>query len=115
MYKFSYEDVLEEQLDEARKRERMAFEHSIELMRKAEAAGVSSIEAVEAVTFGARLWTVLLEDLASPDNDLPEQLKSQIISIGIWMLKELEKLRRQEANSFSGLIVVSETFCEGLK
>lgn len=115
MYKFSYEDVLGEQLDEARQRERKAFEHSIELMRKAEAAGISSFEAVEAITFGARLWTVMLEDLASPDNDLPDQLKSQIISIGIWMLKELEKLRRQEVTTFSGLIVVSEAFCEGLK
>lgn len=115
MYKFSYEDVLGEQLDEARQREQRAFEYSIELMKKAEAAGLSSVEAVEAITFGARLWSVLLEDLASPDNDLPEQLKSQIISIGIWMLKEFEKLRRRESESFSGLIVVSESFCEGLK
>ena len=46
---------------------------------------------------------------------LPKELRAQIISIGIWILKEAERIRNGEVHSFNGIITVSEAICEGLK
>jgi len=115
MYKFSYTEVLEHSPESDRQNERRAIDHSIELLRRAEAAGPESREASEAYYFVSRLWSILLEDLGKPENDLPQEIKAQIISIGIWILKELEAIRSGERQGFSGLIVVSESIAEGLK
>lgn len=115
MYKFSYEDVLEDLPQEARDRERRALDYSIELLKAAEESGVNSVEAAKALAFANKLWTILIEDLASPENDLPKELRAQIISIGIWILKEAERIRSGEVHSFSGIVSVSEAICEGLK
>lgn len=115
MYKFSYTEVLEQAPETDRQNEKKAIDHSIDLLRRAEAAGAGSKEAIEASYFVSRLWTILLEDLGKPENDLPQEFKAQVISIGIWMLKELEAIRSGQRESFSGIIVVSEAFSEGLK
>ncbi|KUO58525.1 MAG: flagellar biosynthesis regulator FlhF [Alphaproteobacteria bacterium BRH_c36] len=115
MYRISYADVLEDDPHEVRVREQKALDHSIRLMERAEKAGPNSVEAVEAVTFLTKLWSMLIEDLASPENDLPKELRAHIISIGIWILKEAEKIRSGKSNSFSGLLAVSMAIAEGLK
>ena len=115
MYKISYADVLDEQPNEVRERERRALDHSIDLMRRAEEAGLNTMESVEAVTFVTKLWALLIEDLGSPENDLPKELRAHIISIGIWIMKEAENIRSGRTKSFGGLIVVSEAIVEGLK
>ena len=71
MYQFSYAEVLDETPRGARERERQAIDRSIELLEAADKAGVRSREAIEAVLFVRRLWGTLVEDLASPENDLP--------------------------------------------
>lgn len=115
MYKFSYTEVIEQSPETDRENEKKAIDHSIDLLRRAEAAGAGSKEAAEATYFVSRLWSILLEDLAKPENDLPQEFRAQVISIGIWILKELEAIRSGDRDSFSGLIVVSESISEGLK
>lgn len=115
MYKISYADVLEDRPNEAREREYEAIDRSIELMQRAEAAGVNSIEAIEAVTYVNRLWSMLIEDLGKSDNDLPDQLKANIISIGIWLMKQAEAARSGQLESFKGMISISEAIRDGLK
>lgn len=115
MYKFSYDEMLEEVPDESRKREKRALDHSIEMLKAAAVAGPESREAAEALVFLNKLWTILVEDLSSPENDLPQELRAQIISIGIWILKEAQRIRIGEVTSFDGLISVSEMICEGLR
>ncbi|MBU1211198.1 MAG: flagellar biosynthesis regulator FlaF [Alphaproteobacteria bacterium] len=115
MYRISYADVLEDDPREVRVREQKALDHSISLMERAEKAGPNSIEAVEAVTFLTKLWSMLIEDLGAPGNDLPKELRAHIISIGIWILKEAENIRSGRSRSFSGLISVSKAIAEGLK
>lgn len=115
MQKFSYAEVLEDGQGEAREREREALDHSIDLLVKAQEAGPKSKEAVEALFFTNKLWSVLLEDLADPENDLPKELRAQIISIGIFILKEADRLRKDKSGDFSALIEVSQTIREGVK
>ncbi|MBU2583320.1 MAG: flagellar biosynthesis regulator FlaF [Alphaproteobacteria bacterium] len=115
MYKISYADVLDDNPSDARERECEAVGRSIELMRCAEAAGVNSIESTQAVAFLTKLWSMLIEDLGRQDNDLPDALRAQLISIGIWLMKQAEAIRSGGQTSFADMITVSEAIRDGLK
>lgn len=115
MYQFSYAEVIEESGAECRSMERSAIERSIELLKAAEQAGPGTREAVEAVNFVRRLWGVLIEDLAKPENELPQQLRADLISIGLWIRREAEDIRLEKSDNFKGLIEITATISEGLR
>jgi flagellar protein FlaF len=115
MYRFSYAEILDEDPKQARDRERQAIERSIELLRAAEAKGAGTREALDAVLFVHRLWGVLVEDLAKPENDLPKSLRADVISIGLWIMREAEQIRLGKSDNFKGLIEVSTAISEGLR
>ena len=94
--------------------ERQAIERSIELLNAAKKMGPASREANEALHYLDRLWSLLLDDLANAENRLPKELRASLISIGIWILREIEDLRNQRTQSFNGLIDISEIICKGL-
>lgn len=114
MYKFSYDEVLDESPKAARETERSALLRSIEMMESAEEKGVGSREAVDAIYFVRRLWGIFIEDLANAENALPPQLRADLVSIGLWVMRETEELRQGQADSFKPLIDVSRTISEGL-
>jgi flagellar protein FlaF len=114
MYKFSYAEVLDGSLKEARERERVAVARSIELLKAAEAKGADSREAVEALTYTRRLWAAFMEDLAKQENDLPKALRADLISIGLWIMREAEDIRLGKSQDFKALIEVSSVISEGL-
>ncbi len=114
MYQFSYAEVLDETPKGARERERQTIDRSIELLREAETEGAQSREALEALLFVRRLWGYLIEDLAKPENDLPAKLRADLISIGLWILREAEQIRLEKSTNFKGLIEVSAAIRDGL-
>jgi flagellar protein FlaF len=115
MYKFYYGEVLDEVPKEARERERTALERAIELLKVAEQKGPNSVEAVEALHFVRRLWGIFIEDLAKPENALPQQLRADLVSVGIWVTREVEEIRQGRSTDFKGLIDVCRTISEGLR
>ncbi|WP_395665166.1 flagellar biosynthesis regulator FlaF [Methylocella sp.] len=115
MYQASYAEALENAPSECRERERMAFDHAIDLLKRAESDGRGSTTALEAIDFVCRLWKALLEDLASADNDLPESLRGDLISVGIWVLRESDRLRAGGPDGFRSLIEVCATIRDGLR
>jgi flagellar biosynthesis activator protein FlaF len=115
MYQFSYAEVLDETPRGARERERVAIGRSIDLLEAAERNGVRSREAIEAVLFVRRLWGVLVEDLADPENDLPQALRADLISIGLWIMREAEQIRLEKSTNFKGIIEVSTAIRDGLQ
>jgi flagellar protein FlaF len=114
MYKFSYEEVLSDAGSRRRENERLAIEQSVTLLKSAEKAGPNSREAVDAICFLNRLWAFLLEDLAKPDNALPEEVRAKLISIGIWILREAQSVSDGKSRNFAGLIEISNLIAEGL-
>lgn len=114
MYQQYYNQVAEEASDRIRDNERKALRHSIMLLNKAKKTGPRSREGVEAVFFLSRLWGVLLEDLASSENALPIELRAKLISIGIWMLRYAEGIRRGTETDLQPLVEISESICAGL-
>ena len=115
MYRFSYAEVLEETPQTARERERMALEHAVTLLQSAAKVGGTSREAIEALHFCRRLWALLLEDLAHPENQLPTKLRADIISIGVWIMREAEEIRQGRSENFDGIIDVTRAIAEGLR
>ena len=89
MYKFSYEEVLDEGAPRQKESERAAIQH--------------------------RLWSFFIEELCKPDNVLPSELKARIISIGLWLMREGDAIGDKRSNNFKGIIDVSETVAEGLR
>lgn len=115
MYKFYYNEVLDESPKQAREHERSALDKSIALLQAAQTKGPQSREAVEAVYFVRKLWGIFIEDLANPDNGLPQKLRADLVSVGLWMMRETEEIRHGRSSNFAGLIDVSRTISEGLR
>ena len=115
MYQFSYVDIQTDSVADAKDRERQLLTRSIDLLTAAAAAGRDSMEAVEALHFTNRVWTAFIEDLSSSENALPKELRANLISIGLWLLREAEDIRQGRADNFEGLIEVSQIIRDGIK
>jgi flagellar protein FlaF len=107
MYKFSYAQTMDEIGNDPRQDEREALGIVISQLELAREKGPRSREAVEAIFNTRRVWSHFLESLAGNENELPVEIRADLISIGIWVLKELERLRRQETDSFDALIDIN--------
>jgi flagellar protein FlaF len=115
MYQFSYADIQTDSVADAKDRERQLLTRSIDMLVAARAVGRDSMEAIEAIHFLNRVWTSLIEDLGSPDNALPKELRANLISIGLWLLREAEDVRQGRSDNFDGLIEVSEIIRDGIQ
>ncbi|MBX3582150.1 MAG: flagellar biosynthesis regulator FlaF [Rhizobiaceae bacterium] len=115
MYQFSYADIQTDSVAEAKDRERQLLTRSIDLLVAARAVGTDSMEAIEAIHFLNRVWSALVEDLGSPDNALPKELRANLISIGLWLLREAEDVRQGRSDNFDGLIEVSQIIRDGIQ
>jgi flagellar protein FlaF len=114
MYQFSYAEVIEDDPGHARRTERMALDHAIELLRLAKEKGPRSREAIDALHFVRSLWTIFIDDLAGSGNDLPEPARAGLISIGLWIVKEAEQIRLDRSHNFSGISDICAMIRDGL-
>ena len=114
MQRIQYGDLLEDDQQVARERERMALDQSISMLEQADAIGGSSVHAAEAIAFTGKLWSTLIEDLADEGNGLPKPLRAQLVSIGIWILRDLEGARTDASKGFADVIAVSKAIRDGL-
>lgn len=115
MYQFSYAEILEDDPQSSRNREREALDHAIELLKLAKQNGRCSRDAIEALHYVRKLWMILIEDLANPENDLPDVLKADLISVGIWITKEADVISVGKSENFDGLIEICGIVRDGLK
>lgn len=115
MYQFAYSDIVEDSAIAGRAREHAAITRSIEMMQAAEAQGMQSRAAIDALLATQQLWSMLVEELAKPENELPSKLRADLISIGLWIFREVDHIRLQKTTSFKSLIEISSAIAEGLK
>jgi flagellar biosynthesis activator protein FlaF len=114
MYQFSYAEVVDESPREMRARERQAMDRAIELLRAAREKGPGSREVVDALFYLRRLWSIFMDDLNNPENELPQQLRAGLISIGIWINKEIERVRTGQTKDLTPMIEINEIIRDGL-
>lgn len=115
MYEFSYNEVVDDSRQVMRARERNAMDRVIEMLRSARGKGADSREAIEAMFYLRSLWAIFLDDLRGPENELPEQLRAGIVSIGIWVNKEIERFRAGQISDLTPMIEINEIIRDGLK
>ena len=115
MYQFSYAEILEDDPQGSRSREREALDHAIELLKLARQKGRNSRESIDALHYVRKLWMILIEDLANPENDLPDVLKADLINVGIWITKESDMISIGKSDNFDGLIDICGMVRDGLK
>jgi flagellar protein FlaF len=115
MYEFAYNEVVEESRETMRARERAAMDRVIGMLRTAQEKGPLSRERVDALFTLSRLWTIFLDDLKEPNNELPDQLRAGIVSIGIWMMKEVDRVRSGATDDLAPMIEINEIIRDGLK
>lgn len=115
MYEFAYNEVIENSRQTMRASERAAMNRVIAMLRAGQNKGPESRERIEALFYLKRLWTIFLDDLRDPNNELPEQLRAGIISIGIWMMKEIDRARRRSTDDLTPMIEINELIRDGLK
>lgn len=115
MYQFSYADVQEDDVAVSKDRERQVLDRSIELMMVAKKTGLDSQETTEAIYFTRRVWVRFIEDLGASENQLDDELRANLISIGIWIIKETERIRHRESDNYQGIIDITKMIRDGLK
>lgn len=110
----SYDAVIEDSPREARGREQQALNHGIALLKRFQSGDLPASEAAEALLYIRRLWTFFVEDLASPRNGLPEKLRAELISIGLWIIGEADRIRQQGSTDVAELVAINTVIRDAL-
>lgn len=110
----AYESVVEDSGHEARGRERQALSLGIDRLERLRNERFCIEDLVESLLYVRRLWTVFIEDLAHSENALPDQLRADIISIGLWVVKEADRLREARSNDVMQLIEINRLIRDAL-
>ncbi len=114
MYQMSYAETLEDSAEDRRGQERELFSLVIAQLQAAKEAGTSSGEAAQALVSVHRLWSILIDDLGNTENALPAALRADLISIGIWCVKQADAIRLGNSDDFQSLIEINELVRDGL-
>ncbi|MGB3721384.1 MAG: flagellar biosynthesis regulator FlaF [Pacificimonas sp.] len=68
---------------------------------------------VQALDANRRLWSALAFDCSQEDNALPQNLRAQIISLGLWVSRYASEVARGTGD-IDDLIAVNRSVMEGL-
>lgn len=115
MYQFSYAEIMADDVAGSRDREKQVLDRAVELLRLAMQNGRESREAVEALYYTRRVWIAFIDDLRNPENQLPASLRADLISIGVWVLKEIDRIRLRQSDNFKGIADIITIIRDGLK
>ncbi|SEN95776.1 flagellar biosynthesis regulator FlaF [Bradyrhizobium sp. OK095] len=110
----AYETFVEDSGSEARGRERQALSLGIDRLERLQNGRFSVEDQVQSLLYVRRLWTIFIEDLVHPDNGLPEKLRADIISIGLWVVKEADRLREERSSDVVQLIEINRMIRDAL-
>ena len=92
----------------AKEQERSLFDQSILMLEQARDEGGYSYKGIEAVNLRPDLWMIVIEDLGSPANGLPSELRASLISIGIFIFRELEAIRQETLADYDSIIDITK-------
>jgi flagellar protein FlaF len=68
---------------------------------------------VDALDWNRRMWSTFSSDCGVPGNQLPKELRAQIISLGLWVSRYTTEVARGKAD-VDALIDVNTAIMEGL-
>jgi flagellar protein FlaF len=97
----------------AREQERDIIALVTQRLRAASSAKDDAILLARAVSDNTTVWYILVSDLASEGNQLPVELRAQIVSVGLAVIRECEKLNKTEVD-LDFLIAINQAIIDGL-
>ncbi|RAI00219.1 flagellar biosynthesis regulator FlhF [Acuticoccus sediminis] len=109
-----YADVTMGSSAVGREQECEAFDIGIALMEAARAEPDSFDRTRDAARHVQTLWGFLIKDLSQPANDLSEELKANLISIGLWVIRETDAILGGHKSDWTPVIDINRTVREGL-
>jgi len=80
----------------------------------AQRVGAKGGPLVEAVSRNRQLWRMLAADCLDDGNQLPKEVRANIISLSLWVTKYSKEVTRQGA-TLDPLISVNRSIMEGLR
>jgi len=91
-----------------------AFGQATALLMRAKEEGRANLGGLAvALAENRQLWTVMMSDCAIDTNELPQQLRAAIVSLGLWVIRYSGQVLRGEAE-IDPLIDVNRDVMEGL-
>ena len=114
MYQYSYSEVLEDSVTDARAAERRALDHAADLLLAAQDGAPGCAAEREALAFTSQLWGIFIKSLTSPDNDLPAQLRADLISVGLGIMAEITRIEVGESRDLAALADICGIIRDGL-
>lgn len=84
------------------------------LLAASEAPASDIATRIDALDWNRRLWSALSADCANPSNQLPVQLRANIISLSLWVNRHTSAIMRRE-EEFAPLIQVNRMMMQGLE
>lgn len=96
--------------------EAMAFTKAALLLEDAKKHTGNIEEFAKALRFNHLLWTIIQADLTEPDNQLPPEIKANVMSLSIFVDKQTTKaLRSSVAADLDVLININRNLAAGLR
>ncbi|ORE96388.1 flagellar biosynthesis regulator FlaF [Acuticoccus yangtzensis] len=109
-----YADVIQGGSEMGREQEKEAFDRGISLMEAAQARPDDFERKRDAARHVQTLWGYLIKDLSHPANDLSDELKGNLISIGLWVIRDIDAIISGSKTDWAPLIEINKTVREGL-
>jgi flagellar protein FlaF len=96
--------------------EAMAFTKAAIMLEDAKKVTNNIAEYSKALRFNHLLWTIIQADLTDPENQLPPEIKANVMSLSIFVDKQTTKaLRSSLANDLEVLININRNLAAGLR
>ena len=96
--------------------EAMAFTKAALMLEDAKKSINNIEEYSKALRFNHLLWTIIQADLTEPDNNLPNEIKANVMSLSIFVDKQTTKaLRSSNAGDLDVLININRNLAAGLR
>ena len=108
MYRTAYRTMEEGSARCLRMREVEALARTVDLLRAARNAGIRTGTGIEAIYVANRVWAFLVEDLSLDDNELPAEVRADLISVGLRIIRQLEAARRGDLAALDEVIDLTE-------
>lgn len=110
----AYDTEIEDSSREARARERQALSYGIDLLKQVQRSELEPQDEAEALLYIRRLWTFFVQDLSNSQNGLPEKLRAELISIGLWIIKEADRARQEKSRDVTELVLINSVIRDSL-
>ena len=96
--------------------EAMAFTKAAVMLEDAKAKTKDIEGFSQALRFNHLLWTIMQADITEPENQLPPEIKANVMSLSIFVDKQTNKaLRSSDGNDLEVLININRNLAAGLR